>query len=60
MPKPDCNRREQAWLELELEAGDCVYFPLGWAHWLRNTGSGALQTYFNYGHEQPATVELPG
>jgi len=37
-----------------------VYFPLGWTHWLRNTGSGVLHTYFNYGHEQPATVEVPG
>lgn len=50
----------QEWLELDLEAGDCVYFPLGWPHWLRNTGSGVLHTYFNYGHEQPATVEVPG
>ncbi|WP_344983023.1 hypothetical protein, partial [Deinococcus rubellus] len=50
----------QAWLELDLEVGDCVYFPLGWPHWLRNTGSGVLHTYFNYGHEQPATVEVPG
>lgn len=50
----------QEWLELELEAGDCVYFPLGWPHWLRNTGTGVLHTYFNYGHEQPATVEVPG
>ena len=49
----------QAWLELDLEVGDCVYFPLGWTHWLRNTGSGVLHTYFNYGHEQPATVEVP-
>lgn len=48
----------QAWLDLDLEAGDCVYFPLGWAHWLRNTGSGVLHTSFNYGHEQPATVEV--
>ncbi|OLV20016.1 cupin domain-containing protein [Deinococcus marmoris] len=50
----------QEWLELELAEGDCVYFPLGWPHWLRNTGKGALHTYFNYGHEQPATVEVPG
>ena len=51
---------DQRWLELELEAGDCVYFPLGWPHWLRNTGSKGLHTYFNYGHEQPATVEVSG
>ncbi|AZI44269.1 cupin domain-containing protein [Deinococcus psychrotolerans] len=50
----------QEWMELEMGAGDCVYFPLGWPHWLRNTGSSVLHTYFNYGHEQPATVEVPG
>ena len=50
----------QAWLELDLETGDCVYFPLGWTHWLRNTGDEVLHTYFNYGHEQPSTVEVPG
>ena len=50
---------QQEWLELDLQAGDCVYFPLGWPHWLRNTGNGVLQAYFNYGHEQPVTVELP-
>ncbi|WP_170928567.1 cupin domain-containing protein [Deinococcus hopiensis] len=33
---------EREWLELELGPGDCVYFPLGWPHWLRNTGSGVL------------------
>ncbi|WP_175607486.1 cupin domain-containing protein [Deinococcus marmoris] len=49
---------DQTWLELELAAGDCVYFPLGWPHWLRNTGNEVLHTYFNYGHEQPATVEV--
>ena len=48
----------QEWLEVDLEAGDCVYFPLGWPHWLRNRGDAALGAYFNYGHEQPATVEL--
>ena len=50
---------EREWLEVELEAGDCVYFPLGWPHWLRNTDSDVLHTYFNYGHGQPATVEVP-
>ena len=49
---------QQEWLEVELEAGDCVYFPLGWPHWFRNTGDAVLQAYFNYGHEQPATVEV--
>lgn len=48
------------WLEVELGAGDGVYFPLGWPHWLRNTGDGVLRAYFNYGHEQPVTVELQG
>jgi len=46
------------WLGLDLTAGQCVYFPLGWPHWLRNTGDGPLTAYFNYGHELPATVEL--
>ena len=46
------------WLELDLTAGQCVYFPLGWPHWLRNTGDGPLTAYFNYAHELPATVEL--
>jgi mannose-6-phosphate isomerase-like protein (cupin superfamily) len=49
---------QKEWLELDLEAGDCVYFPLGWPHWFRNTGSGAVRAYFNYGHEQPETVEV--
>jgi oxalate decarboxylase/phosphoglucose isomerase-like protein (cupin superfamily) len=43
---------------LDLEEGDCVYFPVGWTHWLRNTGNVAVKTYFNYGHEQPVTVEV--
>lgn len=51
---------DKQWLELDLEAGDCVYFPLGWPHWLRNTGEDVLQAYFNYGHELPATVEVQG
>lgn len=42
----------------ELQEGDCVFFPLGWTHWLRNTGTVPLQTYFNYGHEQPQTIEV--
>ena len=46
------------WTEVDLQAGQCVYFPLGWPHWLRNTGDGPLTAYFNYGHEAPATVEL--
>ncbi|WP_425146728.1 cupin domain-containing protein [Deinococcus sp.] len=49
----------QEWSELELGEGDCVYFPLGWPHWFRNSGDVVLQAYFNYGHELPATVELP-
>ncbi|WP_407570816.1 cupin domain-containing protein [Deinococcus altitudinis] len=47
------------WTEVDLQEGQCVYFPLGWPHWLRNTGDGPLTAYFNYGHETPATVELP-
>ncbi|GGJ61252.1 cupin domain-containing protein [Deinococcus aquiradiocola] len=47
------------WMEVDLQAGQCVYFPLGWPHWLRNTGPGPLTAYFNYAHELPATVELP-
>ena len=42
----------------DLQEGDCVFFPMGWTHWLRNTGKVAVQTYFNYGHEQPVTVEV--
>jgi mannose-6-phosphate isomerase-like protein (cupin superfamily) len=51
---------DKQWMELDLEAGDCVYFPLGWPHWFRNTGEDVLQAYFNYGHELPATVEVQG
>jgi mannose-6-phosphate isomerase-like protein (cupin superfamily) len=43
---------------VELQEGDCVYFPMGWTHWLRNTGNVAVKTFFNYGHEQPVTVEV--
>jgi mannose-6-phosphate isomerase-like protein (cupin superfamily) len=43
---------------VDLEAEDCVYFPLGWPHWFRNAGSTVLRAYFNYGHEQPETVEV--
>ena len=50
---------QKEWMEVDLQEGDCVYFPLGWAHWLRNTGDTVLQAYFNYGHELPATVEIP-
>ncbi|WP_407542436.1 cupin domain-containing protein (plasmid) [Deinococcus radiomollis] len=50
---------EKEWFEIDLQPGDCVYFPLGWPHWFRNTGSNVLQAYFNYGHQLPATVELP-
>ncbi len=46
------------WLEVDLEAGDCVYFPLGWPHWFRNAGSGVLRAYFNYGHARPKTIEV--
>ncbi|WP_424952161.1 cupin domain-containing protein [Deinococcus sp.] len=46
------------WMELDLQEGQCVYFPLGWTHWLRNTGEGPLTAYFNYGHEVPVTVEV--
>lgn len=49
---------QKEWLEMTLEAGDCVYFPLGWPHWFRNSGSSVLRAYFNYGHEQPETVEV--
>jgi len=31
---------------------------MGWTHWLRNTGKVSVQTYFNYGHEQPVTFEV--
>lgn len=45
-------------IEFELEQGDCVYFPLGWTHWLRNTSEVEVQAYFNYNNEQPQTVEV--
>ena len=51
---------QKQWLELDLGAGDCVYFPLGWPHWFRNAGGGVLRAYFNYGHAQPETVEVQG
>lgn len=44
---------------VDLYEGDCVFFPMGWAHWLRNTGKVDVKTYFNYGHEQPVTFEVP-
>lgn len=43
---------------VDLQEGDCVFFPVGWTHWLRNTGNIDVKTYFNYGHEQPLTVEV--
>lgn len=49
---------QKEWLELDLQPGDCVYFPLGWPHRFRNAGSGVLRAYFNYGHEQRETVEV--
>jgi oxalate decarboxylase/phosphoglucose isomerase-like protein (cupin superfamily) len=45
-------------LVADLQEGDCVYFPMGWTHWLRNTGQDVLLAYFNYGQEQPVTVEV--
>lgn len=51
---------DRQWVEVDLEVGDCVYFPTGWPHWFRNTGDGVLRAYFNYGHEQPVTVEVQG
>lgn len=51
---------EKEWLEMDLTVGDAVYFPVGWSHWFRNTGEGTLRAYFNYGHEQPITVEVAG
>lgn len=46
-------------IEIDLKEGDCVYFPMGWPHWLCNTGKVEVRTYFNYGHEQPVTFEVP-
>ena len=43
---------------VDLQEGDCVFFPMGWTHWLRNMGKVAVQAYFNYGHEQPVTFEV--
>ena len=45
-------------VEVDLEVGDCVFFPTGWTHWLHNTGDVPVVTYFNYGHEQPVTEEV--
>jgi mannose-6-phosphate isomerase-like protein (cupin superfamily) len=44
--------------QFDLQEGDCVFFPMGWTHWLRNTGAVPVKTYFNYSHEQPVTVEV--
>lgn len=44
----------------DLEAGDCMYFPAAWPHWVRNTGDGPLIAIFNYNHEQPETYEVAG
>ena len=44
--------------EVDMQQGDCVYFPAGWPHWLRNTGAAPLLAYFNYVHEKPETIEL--
>jgi mannose-6-phosphate isomerase-like protein (cupin superfamily) len=42
----------------DLTEGDCIFFPMGWTHWIRNTGEVVIEMYFNYGNEQPATVEV--
>lgn len=44
--------------EVDMLQGDCVYFPAGWPHWLRNSGTTLLLAYFNYVHEKPETIEL--
>jgi len=44
--------------EIDMGQGDCVYFPSGWPHWLRNTGKSPVIAYFNYVHEKPETIEL--
>lgn len=49
----------QAGLETcEVGEGECVYFPLGWTHWLKNIGDVPLVAYFNYSHESPVTQEV--
>ena len=45
-------------LEFEITAREVCFFPLGWPHWLTNTGSTPLECYFNYVHERPQTIEL--
>ncbi|MEI7987103.1 MAG: cupin domain-containing protein [Armatimonadota bacterium] len=45
-------------VEFEAFDGDCVYFPQGWTHWIRNIGTVVIRTYFNYGFEQPQTIEV--
>ncbi len=44
--------------EFDLAAGDLVFFPQGWMHWLANTGTGPLFALFMYSHEQPVTIDL--
>jgi oxalate decarboxylase/phosphoglucose isomerase-like protein (cupin superfamily) len=46
------------WFEFDMQQGDCVFFPSGYPHWLRNTGTVPLIAYFNYVNEKPETIEL--
>ena len=48
----------QTMYEFDLAEGDCVFFPCGWPHWIRNTGKGSLKSYFNYNTDDPITVEV--
>ncbi|MCA1666049.1 MAG: cupin domain-containing protein [Thermomicrobia bacterium] len=43
----------------DLAAGEVAFQPMGWVHWLENTGDGPLFAVFMYSHEQPETIDLP-
>ncbi len=49
---------ENTQIEVPLLEGDCVYFPMGWVHWLVNTSEETLISYFNYNNDQPITQEV--
>ncbi|MCA1668880.1 MAG: cupin domain-containing protein [Thermomicrobia bacterium] len=43
----------------DLAPGELAFQPMGWVHWLENTGDQPLFAVFMYSHEQPETIDLP-
>jgi oxalate decarboxylase/phosphoglucose isomerase-like protein (cupin superfamily) len=42
----------------DLDAGDLVFFPQGYMHWLANIADGPMVALFMYSNEQPVTIDL--